>query len=76
MRVLVTGATGDRTSKRIYRVEPPSDYVQLPRSWATISITSAFIRCFSTIGITSDHAEGGVLDVKIQARSVNTGPGL
>jgi polyisoprenoid-binding protein YceI len=43
---------------------------------ASVPIEGVFDKWDATLTFTSDHAEDGVLDVKIQAGSVNSGSGL
>jgi len=59
----------------VFKVTPVKSTIKFAVK-ASVSIEGTFDKWDATFTFTSAHAEDGVLDVKIQAASVNTGSGM
>jgi polyisoprenoid-binding protein YceI len=59
----------------VFKVTPVKSTIKFAVK-ASVPIEGSFDKWDATLTFTSNHAEDGVLDVKIQAASVNTGSGM
>ena len=59
----------------VFKITPQKSTVKFAVK-ASVPIEGTFDKWDATLTFTSSHAEDGVLDVKIQAASVNTGSGM
>src|SRR5215472_9753293 len=65
----------DASGIPVFKVTPVKSTIKFAVK-ASVSIEGTFDKWDATFTFTSAHAEDGVLDVKIQAASVNTGSGM
>ena len=63
------------TDVPVFKITPVKSTIKFAVK-ASVSIDGVFEKWDATLVYTSNHVEDGVLDVKIQASSVNTGSGL
>lgn len=75
--VLMSSATRAQTPANVtvFKITPVKSTIKFGVK-ASVPIEDVFDKWDATLTFTSDHAEDGVLDVEIQAGSVNTGSGL
>jgi polyisoprenoid-binding protein YceI len=59
----------------VFKITPVKSTIKFAVK-ASVPIEGSFDKWDATFAFTSNHAEDGVLDVKIQAASVNTGSGM
>jgi polyisoprenoid-binding protein YceI len=59
----------------VFKITPVKSTIKFAVK-ASVAIEGVFEQWDATLTFTSDHVEDGVLDVKIQADSVNTGSGM
>lgn len=67
--------TGDPSSVPVFRITPVKSVIKFAVK-ASVPIEGTFDKWDATMTYTSAHVEDGVLDIKIQAASVNTGSGM
>jgi polyisoprenoid-binding protein YceI len=68
-------ALQDTSGVPVFKITPVKSTIKFAVK-ASVPIEGSFDKWDSTLTYTSAHAEDGVLDVKIQAASVNTGSGM
>lgn len=75
--VLMSSATRAQTPANVtvFKITPVKSTIKFGVK-ASVPIEDVFDKWDATLTFTSDHADDGVLDVEIQAGSVNTGSGL
>jgi polyisoprenoid-binding protein YceI len=73
--LFVTVACAQTSDVPVFKVTPVKSTIKFNVK-ASVPIEGVFEKWEATLTFSSNHAEDGVLDVKIQANSVNTGSGV